>query len=1022
MTMIRHQRTKLLRSAGNRFLNPPSAKLLLFANPTTFFVDGTGGGSPERIELTPALFGLSGQVQYSALGASVTRVGDGNEAIVAFGDMTADTAVVTASLTANGQTFEHSVSITKTYAALNGEEVSESLMGRLTEEHLVADLRSRIDLVDAGVEMVGSVTGRIKAETDARVAQLDAAISAATQARDAFVKAYTYSKVESDAAEALQTFNVTTAYTTYVDGQTGAVLTNAQSYVRSYTYSKTESDSALSAMASTLRSEMTSGAGTSEAWVTNYAYSKSQVDSSEAAQFNTLTANYRAYANDARDVAISTSTANYTNYAYSKASSDSALSAMATQLRTEFTDNNGASIAWVQSYTYSKSEADGAIASYNQTLVSRVGNAETAIQTQIQTTDGLKGQYTVKIDNNGYVTGYGLASSYVNGVPTSAFVVNAARFAIVAPGQTPKYMFRVANVAGQTTIAMDGSIIADGTFTLRAADGSVIIDAGKSLAEQARSNPNLAPNCRGFIMYGASSNRNGDTRFGDGQYIYAPPTPDGRYAGAESPPLGIPWGAIYTVSFDAYCEGAHRVLNVDVVNSQDWDSGGASYTITNENRRYKFTETAIASGNAPNGRLRIFTVAPGGSPIVISNIKVELGDKMTPWNDSIITPENVIGRVMPNSITNTQFGGDLWGSQWNGQVGPGGAGWLLQRNGDIYLNNADVRGRVIGSIIESSVFKVESARIMSTYDRLSPFMIFDTGMQMYSSGTGNCEVVLDHFVGPLNSVQYSYNVKRFATSMKDVYLKAYVSGNGSVGLTIAVMYNNDGNWQTIVNPGMDLSANGSITISVRYTTIGGVWDTMKFRAITVGGATTALTFDMQMFNFHDTYYLGGTNSGISSVTPPPPPPPPTEPPEPYCVDYETARLPSGRYVREVIVDELIEVWNDDPESPRIEFAPAMRVRFGSEQSYNMRSSSGAEIIQSRSTPMTLRDGRVATTDLMLGEDVLVNRRGILAWEPVVELIDVGVRTVVKLSLGDRMYFAGSDPRATIATHNIQYKP
>lgn len=48
---------------------------------------------------------------------------------------------------------------------------------------------------------------------------------------------------------------------------------------------------------------------------------------------------------------------------------------------------------------------------------------------------GLEAQKTVKIDNNGYVTGYGLASSVVDGVPQSEFAIVADRFSI-APVST----------------------------------------------------------------------------------------------------------------------------------------------------------------------------------------------------------------------------------------------------------------------------------------------------------------------------------------------------------------------------------------------------------------------------------------------------------------------------------------------------------------------------------------------------------------------------------------------------------
>lgn len=50
-------------------------------------------------------------------------------------------------------------------------------------------------------------------------------------------------------------------------------------------------------------------------------------------------------------------------------------------------------------------------------------------------TGDLFGQYTVKVDLNGYVSGFGLASTAVNGVPTSEFIITADKFAI-APVQT----------------------------------------------------------------------------------------------------------------------------------------------------------------------------------------------------------------------------------------------------------------------------------------------------------------------------------------------------------------------------------------------------------------------------------------------------------------------------------------------------------------------------------------------------------------------------------------------------------
>lgn len=81
-------------------------------------------------------------------------------------------------------------------------------------------------------------------------------------------------------------------------------------------------------------------------------------------------------------------------------------------------------------------------------LSSTVSGNTTSIQTLQTTTNGLSGQYTVKIDNNGHISGFGLASTVVNGTPTSAFIVRADKFAIAGPNDT-------SNPLGSTTPSLD---------------------------------------------------------------------------------------------------------------------------------------------------------------------------------------------------------------------------------------------------------------------------------------------------------------------------------------------------------------------------------------------------------------------------------------------------------------------------------------------------------------------------------------------------------------------------------------
>jgi len=224
-------------------------------------------------------------------------------------------------------------------------------------------------------------------------------------------------------------------------------------------------------------------------------------------------------------------------------------------------------------------------------------------------------------------------------------------------------------------------------LSIKDSTGNIILNAGLTLAEQAASNPNLAPNCRGFSMKGgASSERNGDVRFGDGQYLWLGLATAGTYVAGESPPLRIPPGAPFTVSFDAYAtvEGNTRTLYADVYNDIDVDSGGIAIVPTTTMKRYKVTEIMPPTGNAPATRLRIYADGAanlaGAGNIVVSNIKVELGSKMTPWNDSVITAENASTFIMAAaiklamidkaSIGNLQA---LTAYLGNVEIGPGGS-------------------------------------------------------------------------------------------------------------------------------------------------------------------------------------------------------------------------------------------------------------------------------------------------------------------------------------------------------------
>lgn len=87
------------------------------------------------------------------------------------------------------------------------------------------------------------------------------------------------------------------------------------------------------------------------------------------------------------------------------------------------------------------------------------GNAA-AIQTHAQSINGLEAQYTVKVDANGKVAGFGLATAPKNGTPESKFIVNADRFGIGATGKADVFPFVVDTEKNR--VGVNGELVVNG--------------------------------------------------------------------------------------------------------------------------------------------------------------------------------------------------------------------------------------------------------------------------------------------------------------------------------------------------------------------------------------------------------------------------------------------------------------------------------------------------------------------------------------------------------------------------------
>ena len=103
-----------------------------------------------------------------------------------------------------------------------------------------------------------------------------------------------------------------------------------------------------------------------------------------------------------------------------------------TQLNTTVGQNSSA----ITNESTARTAADSALSTSISTLSSTVGGHTTSIQTNATSVNGLSGQYSVKIDSNGHVAGFGLSNTTVNSTPSSAFIVRADNFAIVDPAST----------------------------------------------------------------------------------------------------------------------------------------------------------------------------------------------------------------------------------------------------------------------------------------------------------------------------------------------------------------------------------------------------------------------------------------------------------------------------------------------------------------------------------------------------------------------------------------------------------
>lgn len=272
-------------------------------------------------------------------------------------------------------------------------------------------------------ESLGTRLAALRASTDANTATIAAEQTARTTADSALTQSLTTLTARvgtaegAIAAEQTARANATsalaqslTALTARVDTAEGAIATEQTA--------RANADSALTTQINTATSRI----GAAESQIAGLSTTVANNNSAQTTRIDQAFS--RIGTAEGLIQSIQTTTAN----------ADSALASRLDGLQAEV-DTARATIVTEQT---TRANEVSSLAESITTLQSALNGNTTSIQTLQTVTDGIRGQYGVRIDANGYVAGFGL----LNGGPgSSQFIVLADKFALVTPGSNPVVPF-----------------------------------------------------------------------------------------------------------------------------------------------------------------------------------------------------------------------------------------------------------------------------------------------------------------------------------------------------------------------------------------------------------------------------------------------------------------------------------------------------------------------------------------------------------------------------------------------------
>jgi hypothetical protein len=421
--------------------------------------------------------------------------------------------------------------------ALSGQTITIAAQTAASSAALVVEQQARADADDATASQITSLSAsvgtnagliqveqEVRADADSAAAGQLANISAATANAAAAISFEQQARADADSAAASQVAVLSAAtgdslaaikveqdVRTAVDAAAasqissiGSAAANALSGIITEQDTRAAADFASASQITTIASAV----GDNAAALVVQSQTSSDADSAQASQLTVLTAatanasaalfaeqDARATQDSAQAssigglaVAAGVNSAGLLTEQQARTSQDQSLASVVNSI-TAVTGANAAAIATQQQVL---TDADSAQASQITTLTASAGANTAAIQAEssvrASADNSLFAQYTVKVDLNGYVSGFGLASESVGATPTSAFVVRADSFSIASPsgpGITPATPFIVRttpiNIGGVDVPAgvyMTDAFIQNGTIT-NAKIANLAVDSAK---------------------------------------------------------------------------------------------------------------------------------------------------------------------------------------------------------------------------------------------------------------------------------------------------------------------------------------------------------------------------------------------------------------------------------------------------------------------------------------------------------------------------------------------------------------